>query len=49
MLKSSILTLRFKVHSQLSKAFSQQNRVFYVNYMADSKHFIDEMHNFKVT
>ena len=49
MLKNTILTLRFRVVSPLYKVFSQQNRPFYVNYMVDFKHFIDEMHNFKGT
>ncbi len=47
MLKSTDSTLRFKIHSQLFKAFSQQNRPFYVNYIVDFEHFIDKMHNFK--
>ena len=47
MLKNTDLTLRFRVRSQLQKAFSQQNRPFYVNYIVDFEHFIDKMHNFK--
>jgi len=46
MLKNTILTLRFSVHSPQYTVYTQQNGPIYVNYIAGFKHFIDEMHNF---
>ena len=46
MLNITILTLRFRVSSPQHTVHTQQNGPYYVNYIADFKHFVDEMHNF---
>ena len=47
MLKNTCLRPRSWDSSPQIILFSQQKGPYYVNYIVDYKHFIDEMHNFK--
>ncbi len=47
MLKNTYLRHQSRVSSPQKRELSQQKRLFYVNYILDFKHFIDEIHNFK--
>jgi len=49
MLKNTYSRHQSSVNSPQLGELSQQNGSFYVNYILDFKHFIDEMYNFKRT